>query len=92
MSDALKKEVKEKRIPNTNVIPQHLRGKISGSTGYVKKEVSDITNDKFCKENQEFINACSKASEVLGKEIKPTRRQASKFRNKKGQAYLKGRF
>ena len=91
MSDEPKVE-KQKRVPFTNIIPAELRGKIIGSTGVMKKEKSDITNDKFCKENREFINACAKASEVIGKEVKPTRRQASKYRNKKGIAYLKGRF
>ena len=41
----------------------------------------DIHNEKFAKENQEFISACERAS------IKPTTRQASKWRNKKGKAY-----
>ena len=91
MSDESKVE-KQKRIPFTNIIPAELRGKIIGATGNMKKEPYEISNDKFCKENQEFINACSKASEIVGKEIKPTRRQASKYRNKKGIAYLKGRF
>jgi len=39
-------------------------------------------NQKFSKENQEFIDAC-------GEEIKPTKRQASKWRNEKGLAWKK---
>lgn len=45
----------------------------------------EIHNGKFAKENSEFQDACSKVG------IKPTARQASKFRNKKGKAYLEGR-
>lgn len=93
MSDALnekkkdsKKDVGLGRITFTNIIPQHLRGVIKGITGIVKKEPYLSTNDKFHKEDQQFIKAC----ENVG--IKPTRRQASKWRNKKGLAYLKGRF
>jgi hypothetical protein len=41
----------------------------------------DISNEKFAKEDQQFQNACSKVG------IKPTARQASKWRNKKGLAY-----
>lgn len=91
MSDKPKVE-KPKRTPFTNIIPAELRGQIIGVTGFVKPEPHKINNHSFSKENNEFINACAKASEILGKEIKPTRRQASKYRNKKGMAYLKGRF
>ena len=52
----------------------------------MKREPYTSTNEKFYKEDQQFIKAC----EEIG--IKPTRRQASKWRNKKGLAYLKGRF
>ena len=88
MSDALseKKKQKKERERFTNIIPMELRGKIIGSTGVMKREPYSSTNDKFYKENQEFIFACEKV------DIKPTRRQASKWRNKKGLAYLKGRF
>ena len=88
MSDALseKKEVRKERERFTNIIPADLRGKITGSTGVMKKEPYTSTNEKFFKENQEFIAACEKV------DIKPTRRQASKWRNKKGLDYLKGRF
>ena len=41
----------------------------------------DIHNEKFAKEDQTFINACERVG------VKPTARQASKFRNKKGKAY-----
>ena len=43
------------------------------------------TNEKFAKEDQNFIRACSAAG------VEPTTRQASKWRNKQGTAYLKGR-
>ena len=45
----------------------------------------EIHNEKFARENNEFQSACDKAG------VKPTARQASKFRNKKGRAYLDGR-
>ena len=42
----------------------------------------EITNAKFAKENMEFQSACDRAG------VQPTARQASKFRNKRGQAYV----
>lgn len=42
-------------------------------------------NDKFSKENQEFQDACNNVN------IKPTRRQASKWRRKLCKAYMEGR-
>ena len=45
----------------------------------------DLCNEKFSKENMEFQSACDKAG------VKPTARQASKWRNKKGLAYTKGK-
>lgn len=45
----------------------------------------EICNEKFAKGNNEFQSACDKVG------VKPTARQASKFRNKKGRAYLEGR-
>jgi len=41
----------------------------------------EIHNEQFAKENQEFQTACQAAG------VKPTARQASKFRNKKGRAF-----
>lgn len=46
-----------------------------------------MTNAKFAEENVDFIEACKKATKETGIEIKPTTRQASKYRNKKGLAY-----
>jgi hypothetical protein len=87
MSDAPnKKDNKQSRITFTNIIPADLRGKIESSTGVIKKEPYTSINEKFYKEDQAFIAACEKVN------IKPTRRQASKWRNQKGLAYLKGRF
>jgi hypothetical protein len=87
MSDAPnKKEVKKDRERFTNIIPADLRGEIESSTGVIKKEPYTSINEKFYKEDQAFITACEKVG------IKPTRRQASKWRNQKGLAYLKGRF
>ena len=45
----------------------------------------DICNEKFAKQDNAFISACEKVG------IKPSSRQASKWRNKKGKAYLEGR-
>ncbi len=46
-----------------------------------------LTNAKFAKEDKEFIKACDNVRTVADIEIKPTTRQASKYRNKKGLAY-----
>ena len=43
--------------------------------------MSDQTNAEFAKQDGQFQQACAKA------DVKPTRRQASKFRNKEGSAY-----
>lgn len=40
-----------------------------------------MTNRKFAEQNKEFIAACRRV------EIQPTKRQASKFRNRRGLAY-----
>ena len=45
----------------------------------------EVHNEQFAKENAEFQSACQKV------DIKPTTRQASKFRNKRGKAYTEGR-
>ena len=42
-----------------------------------------MTNRMYAQENKEFNDACSKF------DVKPTSRQASKFRNKKGVLYKK---
>jgi len=44
-----------------------------------------ITNKEFARANEAFLEACKKVK------IIPTRRQASKWRNKKGLSYRKGR-
>ena len=40
-----------------------------------------VTNAEFTKEDKVFLGSCQKVG------IEPSRRQASKYRNKKGQAY-----
>lgn len=40
-----------------------------------------MTNKKFIKENKAFTSACKNIK------LKPTKRQASKYRNKKGAAF-----
>lgn len=44
-----------------------------------------VTNKKFVEVDKVFISACERAG------IKPTSRQASKWRNKKGLAFKSGR-
>jgi len=44
-----------------------------------------VTNKDYAKTNSTFIRACEAAC------IKPTARQASKYRRKIGLAYIKGR-
>ena len=46
-----------------------------------QKKESRTTNAKFASDNDEFISACANA------EIKPTARQAGKWRNRKGKAW-----
>lgn len=41
-----------------------------------------LTNRKFAKEDEKFLQACIDAN------VESTVRQASKYRNKKGRAYL----
>jgi hypothetical protein len=53
------------------------------SPGHIHKY--DVSNEKFAKEDSSFQSACDKVG------VKPTTRQASKWRNKKGRAYLEGR-
>ena len=50
-----------------------------------QKQKYEQCNDAFAKTNQEFQDACSKV------DVKPTRRQASKWRRKLGKAYNEGR-
>ena len=50
----------------------------------IKSEV--ITNKVFAEKNQEFKTAC----EIAG--VKATTRQASKWRKRKGWAWIKGRL
>ena len=53
-----------------------------------EKEIKEerLTNAKFAAKNEEFIAACAVAG------VKPTSRQASKFRARKGLAWSKGRI
>jgi hypothetical protein len=46
----------------------------------------EIRNAVFKNEDQAFIAACNKV------DVKPTTRQASKWRNGRGKAFLEGRF
>jgi len=50
------------------------------------KHKYETTNATFAKNDGNFINACSKAG------VQPTTRQASKWRNKTGLAYMQGRL
>jgi len=50
------------------------------------KHKYETTNATFAKNDGNFINACDKVG------VKPTARQASKWRNKTGAAYLHGRL
>jgi hypothetical protein len=50
-----------------------------------QKQESRTTNVQFAEKNDEFRVACEKV------EIKPTGRQASKWRMKKGKAWQEGR-
>ena len=56
---------------------KYTRKENTGGTRMTKKE----TNKQYGGSNQEFAKFCEKA------EIKPTARQASKFRNGKGAAF-----
>lgn len=47
-----------------------------------EKPKPEVTNIKFSETNEEFISACAEAG------VEPTQRQASKYRNKKGKAFL----
>ncbi len=45
-----------------------------------------VSNKEFCATNMQFIGACENSG------IEPTKRQASKFRNRHGVAYKKLRY
>ena len=78
MSDAPEqKEKKPRPATGLKTLPK------MSSPGH--KHKYDICNEKFAKEDSAFNQACEKVG------IKPTARQASKCRNKKGSAYLQGR-
>lgn len=47
--------------------------------------MAELTNRAFKDKNTDFNAACAAAH------VEPTKRQASKFRNKKGLAYKEGR-
>ncbi len=44
--------------------------------------MEQMTNDEFARTNAKFIEACKRAN------IPPTRRQAGRWRNRQGKAYL----
>jgi hypothetical protein len=46
-----------------------------------------MTNKEFSEKNEEFRRACYGVKKKCGIEIRPTSRQASKYRNKKGLAW-----
>ena len=48
--------------------------------------MNKVTNKKFAEENENFLLSVDEA-EAKGHKIEATKRQASKFRNKKGIAY-----
>ena len=50
----------------------------------------EITNKKFAKENSTFHKAIDQVNSRLGLNLTPTRRQASKFRRRRGIAYTFG--
>jgi len=81
MSDAPAEKVAKERAPRPatglRTLPKMT------APGHVHKY--DTPNEKFAKEDSTFQQACEKVG------IKPTARQASKWRNKKGSAYLNGR-
>jgi len=52
-----------------------------------------ISNAEFVNSNTRFIKACKKVTEIpLFRDLKPTKRQASKWRMGKGAAYKNARF
>lgn len=52
---------------------------------FAKKMFRGMSNVQFAKTDVAFQEACSKAG------VEPTPRQASKYRNKQGKAYIEGR-
>ena len=65
-----------RRRPNHELVEEQLDcGRISMKGG--------TTNSEFANQDEKFLEACITA------DVKPTRRQASKFRNKSGKAYRK---
>ena len=50
------------------------------------KETKVMSNKEFAEKNEHFLAACEAIN------VKPTSRQASKFRNEFGSAYLVGRL
>jgi len=50
-----------------------------------KKKTAGLTNAKFAEQDDFFKKSCAEAG------VEPTKRQASKFRMKKGSAWLLGR-
>lgn len=52
-----------------------------------------MTNTEFSKKDPEFLDACKKVATLpYYQEFKPSTRQASKWRNKKGIAYKTARL
>lgn len=77
MSESTKKAPRVKPATGLKTLPRMT------SPGH--KHKYDICNEKFAKEDSAFQTACDKAG------VKATARQASKWRNKKGSAYVNGR-
>lgn len=77
VSDAPEKKERIKQAAGIRSLPK------MSSPGHNHKY--DVCNEKFAKEDSAFNQACDKVG------IKPTARQASKWRNKKGKAYMEGR-
>ena len=77
MSESTEKAPRVKPVTGLKTLPRMT------SPGH--KHKYDIHNTKFAKEDSTFQSACDKAG------VQPTARQASKWRNKKGAAYVNGR-
>ena len=52
-----------------------------------------MTNAEFAKTNERFIKACKKLAQFeIFEHLRPTKRQASKWRRRKGAAYKSEMF
>ena len=68
----------EERITN---VDGAIAAKVSQLTKDAPKKASKETNRDFALHNKVFLRSCEKAH------VRPTKRQASKFRRKQGLAY-----